>query len=368
MPRITAIVSTQRGNTFDLRIFVRHGSGGGSTKVVATKVTSNGGQCSVRVSRNSCTIRGVRRGALLTVRIVSKTATTVLPGRTLRYRVGHDDWKLRSTTTTSSTTTLPASFAGRSYAVHSPVGSQSIALPLVVLLHGYGSYADLQETYMGLRLLSEERKFRLLLPDGTENPQQERFWNAGPICCDYFASGIDDETFLIDLVNHVSTRFAVDARRIYLIGHSNGGAMAYRLVCHHPGMFAAVASLAGIGQYDVSTCNRSSSVGSLHIHGTSDSVVLYNGGLRNGKPYVGARPMVERMVAANGCAPSAQENVGTLDLVADLSANETQVSRWTSCSRDVRTELWTIQNGSHVPMLSSQFSDLVYSFLAHHSK
>lgn len=368
-PQIQAVISTKRGNTFDLKILVQHGSRGRSRESVTTYITSNGGRCIVESAKNHCTIRSVRRDSLLTFAIITRISkSSSLRGTSLAYRVGLRDWHRVFPTTTTTTIHLPQSVQGRSFALYSPFDSSTQVLPLVVLLHGYGSNADLQESYMGLRLLAEERRFRLLLPNGTENPQRAQFWNAGPVCCDFFSSGIDDEKFLMDLVSHVSHTYAVDRGRIYLIGHSNGGAMAYRLSCHHPGVFAAVASLAGIGQYEVADCNRSSSIGSLHIHGTADDVVLYNGGLRNGRPYVGARSMIQRMAEINSCVSSAQDNVALVDLVEDLPAAETHISRWNSCNRGVRTELWTIQDGAHIPWLSSQFSSLVYSFLAAHSK
>lgn len=368
-PRITAVVSSLKGRSFDLEVVVRHGSQGSSTRVVSTQVLSNGGRCSVGPTRTSCTLRGLRRGALLTLRVVSRLSNAVsLSGEALEYRVGHEDWRIARAPTTSTTTTVPASFAGRTYSVHSSARSAGTKMPVVVVLHGYGSRAELQADYMGLRLAADTLKFHLLMPDGTKNQNGERFWNAGPVCCDFFSSGVDDERFLLDLVRMISARPDVDVGRIYLVGHSNGGAMAYRMVCHHPALFAAVVSLAGIGQYGTTSCIQSSPVGALHVHGSSDDVVLFNGGLRNGKPYVGARPMIEQMATVNGCSPTAEENAGYVDVVRDLSGAETQVSRWSGCARGVRTELWTIPNGSHIPQLSTDFSTLVYGFLVSHSK
>jgi len=125
---------------------------------------------------------------------------------------------------------------------------------------------------------------------------------------------------------------------------------------------------AGIGQYGTTSCSQSSPVGALHVHGSSDDVVLFNGGLRNGKPHVGARPMIEQMATVNGCSPTAEENTNYVDVVRDLSGAETQVSRWSGCARGVRTEPRTIPNGSHVPQLSTDFSTLVHGFLASHSR
>ena len=221
---------------------------------------------------------------------------------------------------------------------------------------------------MNMKLLADSEKFILVLPDGTLNSQRERFWNAGPVCCDFFNSQVNDEQFLLDLVQFVTRMHQVDQQRIFLIGHSNGGAMAYRMACHHPEVFSAVASLAGIGQYEVSACKGSSPTGVLHIHGTADQTVLYQGGLRYGKPYVGAVENVERWAQMNGCSTAVEEAGATIDLVRDIQDADAQVTSWPSCTSGVRTELWTIPEGGHVPALTQNFSSIVYAFLSQHSK
>jgi polyhydroxybutyrate depolymerase len=221
---------------------------------------------------------------------------------------------------------------------------------------------------MNLKSVAEKEKFLLVIPDGSENPRRERFWNAGPICCDFFNSRVDDENFLLDLVQYASRMHQVNQQRMYLIGHSNGGAMAYRMACKHPELFSAIASLAGIGQYEVSECRRTAPLGVLHIHGTADQEVNYQGGLRYGKPYVGAIELVERWALMNGCDGAVQSSDLTFDLVRNIAGADARVTNWTTCASGVKTELWTIPEGSHVPALTQSFSSLVYAFLTRHSK
>ena len=308
----------------------------------------------------------MKKGAVLKFSIVTRFKSAASSeGKKVMYRVGDKDWMA---STPSTTTTIPASLQARSFSIHFPSQSSDRPLPLVLLLHGFGSSGLAQEAYMSMKSLADREKFLLVIPDGTLNSQRERFWNAGPICCDFFNSQVDDEQFLLDLVQYATRLYHVDQQRMYLIGHSNGGAMAYRMACHHPEVFSAIASLAGVGQYEVSACKGSSPTGVLHIHGTADQTVLYQGGLRYGKPYVGAVENVQRSALLNGCGTAVEEAGPTIDLVRDIQDVDTRVTNWPSCTRGVRTELWTIPEGSHVPALTQNFSSLVYAFLMGHTK
>jgi polyhydroxybutyrate depolymerase len=365
-PKIVAVISSQSGSAYNLKVRVQHGSRRVNSSVTSTRVSSNSKSCIVPRNKYTCLLRGLKKGAVLKFSIVTRFKSAASSeGKKVVYRVGDNDWMA---STPSTTTTLPASLQSRSFSIYAPSASSGRLLPLVLLLHGYGSSGSLQETYMNLKSLAEREKFLLVIPDGTLNSNRERFWNAGSICCDFFNSRINDQQFLVDLIQHVSKNHLVDQQRKYLIGHSNGGAMAYRMACHHPEVFSAVASLAGIGQYEVSACNGSSPTGVLHIHGTADREVNYQGGLRFGKPYVGAVENVERWAQMNGCGAAVQDAGLSIDLVRNIDGADVRVTNWPLCTNGVKTALWTIDDGTHVPPLAQNFSSLVYAFLTSHSK
>ena len=76
----------------------------------------------------------------------------------------------------------------------------------------------------------------MVYPDGLN-----RAWNAGGGCCGTpGSSGVDDVGFVESAGRGAVRRdVAVDARRIYVTGISNGGMMAYRLACDST-LFAAI--------------------------------------------------------------------------------------------------------------------------------
>jgi membrane protein implicated in regulation of membrane protease activity len=58
---------------------------------------------------------------------------------------------------------------------------------------------------------------------------------------------VDDSTYLHRLLDAVKSAYRVDPTRVYFVGHSNGGFMAYRMACEHATEITAIVSLAGAG-------------------------------------------------------------------------------------------------------------------------
>jgi pimeloyl-ACP methyl ester carboxylesterase len=72
-----------------------------------------------------------------------------------------------------------------------------------------------------------------------------RFWNATDACCNLYGATVDDSAYLTDLIKMISTQYTVDPRRVYLVGHSNGAFMSFRMACDHADIITAIAALNG---------------------------------------------------------------------------------------------------------------------------
>jgi polyhydroxybutyrate depolymerase len=255
----------------------------------------------------------------------------------------------------------------RPVTVHAPPSySACTAAPLVVMLHGYAASGALEETYLGLTAQADARGFLYAYPDGTVDTGGNRFWNATDACCDLYGAGVDDSTYLHDLIVEIGLHYAVDPKRVYVVGHSNGGFMAYRMACDHADQIAAIASLAGAMWNDVASCSPTTSVAVLEIHGTADAVIAYGGGAISGHAYPGAQTTVGDWVTLDGCNATADTSAPPLDLDSGLAGAETTVTRYATGCRGA--ELWTIQGGSHVPSLTPSFAPDVVDFLLAHAK
>jgi polyhydroxybutyrate depolymerase len=245
----------------------------------------------------------------------------------------------------------------------------AVPAPLLILLHGYGATGAIQDAYFGLEPLAMSNGFVYAHPDGTVDSQQKQFWNATGACCDGFGSGVDDSQYLIDLVDEIETRVAIDPKRIYFVGHSNGGFMSYRMACDHPDRVAAIVSLAGAMYLDDGDCKATSGVSVLQIHGTADETVPYDGGdLYPGHTVPSAETSVADWAQRDGCDAALVSTGETNDFDSALDGAESSLSKHEACAAGYDAELWTIEGGSHIPSLTPAFTETLVAFLLAHPK
>jgi polyhydroxybutyrate depolymerase len=243
--------------------------------------------------------------------------------------------------------------------------------PLVVLLHGYGASAVLQDIYFGLSALAESRGFVLALPDGTLDTSGRRFWNAGDACCDFGEAEVDDVGYLTSVLDELEASYAIDPKRVFFVGHSNGGFMSYRMACDLAGRVAAVASLAGAMPLEASACAPSEPVSVLQVHGTLDETVPYEGGELDVAGLVAIIPSAEESalawVAHDGCSASPTVEA-PLDFEAGLDGAETERRVYSPCEQTSEVALWTIDGGEHLPQLSPEAAPAMIDWLLAHPK
>ena len=238
-------------------------------------------------------------------------------------------------------------------------------LPLVLSLHGYSSHYWFQDSYFGLSPLVNSHGFALILPNGTRDEEENRFWNATDLCCGSTDSKPDDVAYLTGLVEEAADRVNID--RIFAAGLSNGAFMSYRVACENlPGLTAIVA-LAGSSFTDPARCASANPISILHIHGTADDVIKIEGG---SNPDLGegthpdARELTLRWAERAGCDTSGAENLPNLDIDRGADGKETTVTRYRSGCRDnLVVEYWEMESSTHVPRLASDFGPRILAWL-----
>ncbi|MGH8999901.1 MAG: alpha/beta hydrolase family esterase [Acidimicrobiia bacterium] len=266
----------------------------------------------------------------------------------------------------AESTSETGSAGGREYGLRVPPGhDDERESALVVLLHGYGANGEWQDDYFGLSRLGASEGFLVALPEGTTDPSGRQFWNATDACCDFYGSGVDDVAYLDAVLDDVAERYEIDEQRVFLVGHSNGAFMSHRFACDRSGRVAAIVALAGMQWSDASRCEAASPVAALHVHGSDDLIVRYEGGATPAGTYPGAKETVGTWAAKNDCAGDLSAGGESLDLDRGVPGAETAVERYPECPAGA-AELWTIEGGRHIPAFDDTWAEALWDFLDAH--
>ncbi|MBW2458942.1 MAG: hypothetical protein JRI68_30870 [Deltaproteobacteria bacterium] len=265
----------------------------------------------------------------------------------------------------------PTTFGGdRPVELWVPTGyDPAVPTPLLFLLHGYSVSGAVQEMLFSLRPEADARTVLYAHPDGSFSEDGKRFWNATEACCDFLNSGVDDSAYLRGLIDDIRAHYNVDDRRIYFTGHSNGSYMSYRMACDHDDIVAGIAGLAGAMLTDPTDCDATEPVHVLHIHGTEDASVLYEGfaGSTDRAPYPSATEGVADWAERGGCDATPTDSAA-FDLDGSVAGAETTVSVHEGCDAGGSAELWTIVGGEHVPALNDDWPERLLDWLLERSK
>ena len=238
------------------------------------------------------------------------------------------------------------------------------------MLHGYGASGEIEEAYLGLTATTDARGMLYVHPDGTENPLGKRFWNATDACCAPEGSTVDDSAYLSAVIARAKADYNVDPRRVFIVGHSNGGFMAYRMACDHADDVAAIVSIEGATFADPALCRPSQPVSALEVHGTADETILYGGGSTRGggRPYPGAVGTVEAWARLGGCSTAPDDPAPSPRVIENDLAPASVASYSAGCAPGGHAELWTQPGGVHIPTWSPTFKEQIIDFLLAHPK
>jgi polyhydroxybutyrate depolymerase len=177
----------------------------------------------------------------------------------------------------ASTRTITVDGRQRTFIVYRPAGLTTAA-PLVVFLHGgFGTGAQ-AERYYGWDAEADKAHFLVAYPDGVD-----RAWDTGGGCCGKPATqGIDDVAFLSEMVRTIESVVPIDPERVYATGISNGGIMAYTLACRT----TLLAAIGPDSATQLGACSSPTATSVIHVHGTADTRIPYDGGQGNGSAHI----------------------------------------------------------------------------------
>lgn len=259
----------------------------------------------------------------------------------------------------------------RQYRLHVPASYDAGSpAPLVVVLHGAFSTAASTADFCGFTELAERDGFVVLYPEGIGLFGLFQHWNAGFCCAMAQQNGVDDVGFLREAIAEVSERLNVDPARIFLVGTSNGGMLAFHYAALHPEQVAAVATVAAsvggrlifeprdhfVGETAVSLTAASPAQPSfaqtspagtppvpvLMFHGNADKTVPFYGGqsVRHSSAwFLSAEESAQFWVGRNKCEGLPEVSFHHKDTVRRKA--------WTQCARGSEVVFYELAGWGH---------------------
>lgn len=225
----------------------------------------------------------------------------------------------------------------RSYQLYIPaVYDGSTPVPLVLNLHGYGSNNSQQMFYGDFRSIADTANFLILAPQGLNDGTGTAHWNAN------WGTGVDDISFLSDLIDSISADYNINSGRVYSTGMSNGGFMSFTLAGQLSNKITAVASVTGtMSAIQIPQNTVVNPMPIMQIHGTADATVNYNGD----QYFLSVDSVLNYWVAHNNC-----NLVPTISSVPDINtADGCTAELYSFTGGDLGAEVlhYKITNGGH---------------------
>jgi len=224
-------------------------------------------------------------------------------------------------------------------------------LPILIGLHGInGSPASFRDQFL-FGALASEYKYVGIFPLGWgDEVNSNPTWNSGSCCLSAMVANINDVEFIQAIIQEVKKNYFVDESRIWAVGFSAGGMMAYKLGCDLASVVTAIGVVSGTLMQD--PCNPVAPISIIHLHGELDDAIPVLGGGQYSTPPI--RAGVLTAAGIFGCTP-------TLDSPNEINAIET--SAW-SCSYGTDVHL-SVYKGIEHEFLRSWSYELVNFLISH---
>lgn len=219
-------------------------------------------------------------------------------------------------------------------------------LAVVLAFHGGGSRARQMEGLTGFVALARREEFIVVYPEGVN-----RGWNDGRVAIDIaLRRDVDDVAFVVAILDALAKERAIDRKRVFATGISNGAIFSHYLAGNAADRIAAIAPVVGgIAEPFDRRFQPSHPVSVLIIQGTLDPLVPYAGGSIGGGRgrgrIVSTDVAVRLWTGANGCTGAPVTRVFP-DATPDDECRVT-VTRFDGGTEGASVELMKLDGGGH---------------------
>jgi polyhydroxybutyrate depolymerase len=230
--------------------------------------------------------------------------------------------------------------------------------PLLFVLHPSGGDGAGMRQYSNYEFdeLADKHGFLVVYPDGFDNT-----WNdcrgGSPFSSKRLK--IDDVGFIKSLLSREVTAHAVDRKRVFAAGWSNGAQLAYRLALEYPEDFAGIAAIsASVPVKENLDCGQvDKPIPVMIVNGTADPINPFRGGMVNlGSAKLGNVLSSEDTAKywAKLLGVTAPPQIATLPHEGGRSSVDSMT--WVKDSTPM-VILYSVQNGGHAMPLAGEVLD-----------
>ena len=234
----------------------------------------------------------------------------------------------------------------RSLVVYLPTGYNNAGkMAMIFAIHGGSGTPEGMINIANFKTISDRDKVVLVYPAGIQNN-----WNDGrPTIPNQL--GINDVSFFSQICDYMVKNYSVDGTKIYATGISNGGFMSSRLGCELSNRIAAIAvDAATIEATTIAPgCNPGRPVPAIYIHGTTDPLVPFTGGVMTAGGTAGGTVLshfqaVDKWVGINGC-----NTTPTVIDLADIANDGTTIKQriYSGGMNGSEVVSYVVLNGGH---------------------
>ena len=230
--------------------------------------------------------------------------------------------------------------------------------PLILAIHGYRTPEDAAAlrdtperlTWSRLEPLTERDGAITLYPAAYQGQWALFDGLANTTAPD--GTAINDESFLLRLIARFVDNGKADPNRIYITGISDGAIMTYRMICLRDTPFAAAAPLIGSAYGDhLGDCAPEKPPALMHVHGTDDAVLPYEGWIFASGREVSVPEVMEHWRRLHGCTGQDGQMLENIDPADGSTVGE---MTWTGCTRDGAVKRYKVIGGGHdVPAIDA---------------
>lgn len=212
--------------------------------------------------------------------------------------------------------------------------------PTLIVLHGATISAERMKRISGFAEAAAAHGFTVVFPEGKANR-----WN------DARAAGAhpDDIGFLNALTHQLVEAQIADPHRLYLAGVSNGGLMAFSLICQPDTPFAGIATIVANLPSDLEkSCRPPKPLSVIMMNGTADPFMPFGGG-RSGMfgrhgPVIGTEMTAGLFAKAEDCAEASRSQLPKVDA---KEPTHIKLLAWKGCAPEAAVRLYEIEGGGH---------------------